>query len=669
MENENKIAVSVIWRDKHIKVEMNADSSVREFGQKLQNLTKVKPETMRLLVPQSTSKGSKLITPFSDEYSSLSLREVSIPEGKPVRMMGVFAYEIEEVSQNNMKPDLRIRGFDEEEERLRQRLLNTRDFPLKLPQGPNIFCGFRTLQLPGIELNPPASEALRIMHMLACDPGIISIMNKHRWRVGIMTEMAPVGYVGISPKCVLGFNKNRGEEISLRLRTDDLKGFRKYESIKRTLLHELAHMVHSEHDANFYALDKQLNQESASLDWTKSASQTLSGMKVTDHYKDVHLTGSNSQRSFQKLGGRNLSVSINAHASSVAAAFGRLLNATSNGLEGSQPQMENVNAERTTEYVHQISNKRQFSNATVEPDPDDNETEELHDNALVISVDDMQVDSMKSNNKPQSISPVPEGFFEFDPDGLNERHMLEPDPDDSLVEGNMKSYGGPEPDDSWFGEGESHEEPVPDDPGSYKTDLRHGEVPGSMANTSPGNQMKLHYEMSHMEPDPDDSESKDILLEPMNKMDRNPDDLQESENVQVEPDPDDSTESLNNEEFRRIEEPVSIMVKRLQKAIEMLWSEATPVEATSALQTLIKIIRNVIDHPDEIKFRRLRKGNPLFQRNVANFKAAMEVLTVIGFCEDVVADEFGRMETYLVLRRNDPGLLWLAKSSLEVSSA
>jgi len=33
--------------------------------------------------------------------------------------------------------------------------------------------------------------------------------------------------------------QNHGEEISLRLRTDDLKGFRKYESIKKTLLHEL----------------------------------------------------------------------------------------------------------------------------------------------------------------------------------------------------------------------------------------------------------------------------------------------------------------------------------------------------------------------------------------------------------------------------------------------
>lgn len=30
-----------------------------------------------------------------------------------------------------------------------------------------------------------------------------------------MTEMAPVGYVGISPKCILGFNKVRFCHYSL----------------------------------------------------------------------------------------------------------------------------------------------------------------------------------------------------------------------------------------------------------------------------------------------------------------------------------------------------------------------------------------------------------------------------------------------------------------------
>lgn len=44
--------------------------------------------------------------------------------------------------------------------------------------------------------------------------------------------------------------------------------------------------------------------------------------------------------------------------------------------------------------------------------------------------------------------------------------------------------------------------------------------------------------------------------------------------------------------------------------------------------------------------------------------AAMAILFLIGFNENVM-DEIGRPETYLVLKRDDPGLLWLAKSSLE----
>lgn len=42
----------------------------------------------------------------------------------------------------------------------------------------------------------------------------------------------------------------------------------------------------------------------------------------------------------------------------------------------------------------------------------------------------------------------------------------------------------------------------------------------------------------------------------------------------------------------------------------------------------------------------------------------MEFLSLSGFNENVV-NEIGQPETYLVLKRDDPGLLWLAKSSLE----
>lgn len=51
-------------------------------------------------------------------------------------------------------------------------------------------------------------------------------MSRHRWRVGTLSEMPPEGKVGVSPACILGVNINAGQEISLRLRTDDLRGGR-----------------------------------------------------------------------------------------------------------------------------------------------------------------------------------------------------------------------------------------------------------------------------------------------------------------------------------------------------------------------------------------------------------------------------------------------------------
>lgn len=72
-------------------------------------------------------------------------------------------------------------------------------------------------------LSPPPSEALNLLHRLASDPGISGIMMKHGYTVGKLSEMPPEGKVGVSPVCILGVNINAGQEISLRLRTDDLQ--------------------------------------------------------------------------------------------------------------------------------------------------------------------------------------------------------------------------------------------------------------------------------------------------------------------------------------------------------------------------------------------------------------------------------------------------------------
>ncbi|XP_027931792.1 uncharacterized protein LOC114187685 isoform X1 [Vigna unguiculata] len=602
--------VSVTWRGKKFVVEMNIGATVKDLGQELQKLTNINEDTMRFIVPQISGRASKLLTPFSAEHAVLSLQEASITEARSIIMMGVSTNEVEEVLQSS-KTDLRIAGFEDEEKRVKQRISHGPHISLKLPQGQYIFCEFRTLQIPGLELNPPAAEALKRMHMLAADPGIVAVMNKHRWRVGIMTEMAPVGYVGVDPKCILGFNKNHGEEISLRLRTDDLKGFRKYESIKKTLLHELAHMVYSEHDANFYALDKQLNQEASSLDWTRSASRTLSGLRNTSTYEDDIIADNSSIP--QKLGGDRTDQLISARESSVAAAYHRLANVSPNKLGGSE-----LNQDLDPGYSsHSLSEKK--SDCMISA------SKEIED--IQMAVTD------------------------------NKEHRGEPDPDDHIINGMNHE---PDPDDSHHGKAVDY------DVSSGIADSKTFEQPNDFgvrqvlqSETSTGNMVAKYASLANQDTSEASTESIAPIIETvLNDVVPTPElsTLQTSE-----PDPDD-------QEFQRINDTSTAVCNRLLKAVEMLRREVSATQATSILQTLLKIIRNVIEHPLVEKYKRLRKANPVIERNILNNKAALEILFLVGFSEDVMFDNLGKEDAYLVLKKNDPGLLWLAKSTLESST-
>lgn len=118
--------------------------------------------------------------------------------------------------------------------------------------------------LPGL---PDQDKAMELLKSLANDPAVLAVMQKHKWSVGLLKELYPEGKVGEDEVCVLGLNTNQGEKIELRIRTDDLQGFRKIQSIKKTLYHELAHNVHGPHDAKFYTLLRQIEKEIVELDW------------------------------------------------------------------------------------------------------------------------------------------------------------------------------------------------------------------------------------------------------------------------------------------------------------------------------------------------------------------------------------------------------------------
>jgi len=124
------------------------------------------------------------------------------------------------------------------------------------------------LQLKPLPYLPHPERSLQYLERLRDDPGIKATMRKHQWSVPLLTEMNPADHTTHESK-TLGLNRNKGQVIELRLRTDSYDGYRDYKTIRKTLCHELAHNVWSEHDRNFWDLTGQVEKEVEKGDWSR----------------------------------------------------------------------------------------------------------------------------------------------------------------------------------------------------------------------------------------------------------------------------------------------------------------------------------------------------------------------------------------------------------------
>lgn len=143
---------------------------------------------------------------------------------------------------------------------------------------------------------PRPDRSLDLLERLKRDPGIVATMRKHEFEVGLLTEMEPSSHTQSNHEGTsrtLGLNRNKGEVIELRLRTDAYDGYRDYKTIRETLCHELAHNVHSDHDRKFWDLCHQIEREVDQADW-KSGGHTIgdtsayhrSGQEDVDDHAD-----------------------------------------------------------------------------------------------------------------------------------------------------------------------------------------------------------------------------------------------------------------------------------------------------------------------------------------------------------------------------------------------
>jgi hypothetical protein len=135
---------------------------------------------------------------------------------------------------------------------------------------------------------PNPDRSLRFLERLRDDAGIKAAMRTHKFSVPLLTEMDPAMHTTRESR-TLGLNRNQGEVIELRLRTDAYDGYRDYKTIRNTLCHELAHNVWGPHDRNFWNLCKQIEREVQRDDW-KSGGRSVGNEEFyePDGTEEVH---------------------------------------------------------------------------------------------------------------------------------------------------------------------------------------------------------------------------------------------------------------------------------------------------------------------------------------------------------------------------------------------
>lgn len=239
---------------------MPPDSTVTDLVHQIQDDLHIPIDNQKLMV----AKLGMLKPPFD-------ARPITDLENKKITLLGTSSADIASLQTASEKAAAREAHLASARRALPK--AQTRRDPVRA-QAESRYTFLALRPLPNL---PRPERSLAFLERLRADPGIRAAMLAHEFSVGLLTEMDPLSYTESSHEGttrILGLNRNRGEVIELRLRTDAYDGYRDYKTIRRTLCHELAHNVHGPHDRNFWDLCHQIEKEVARADW-KSGGQSV----------------------------------------------------------------------------------------------------------------------------------------------------------------------------------------------------------------------------------------------------------------------------------------------------------------------------------------------------------------------------------------------------------
>ncbi|KAJ7641489.1 WLM-domain-containing protein [Roridomyces roridus] len=262
------ISLLVSHRGVQHQLSVLPDSTLAQLHATLEELTTV-PPTMQKLLYKNSNKAS----------DGTTLRAAGLKDGSKIQMVGSTLAELGGLHAK------------EAEERKRDRIMRERALkaPVKVRSTGTASTAdhqYRFHDIVPLPDLPDPDSAAKVLHRLANDKAIRHIMQTHKFSVGILTELDPRKSTEGNVK-LLGLNTNHGEKISLRLRTDSYDGFRLYSDVRRTLCHELAHNVHSEHENPFKELNSQLNREVAAFE--RAAAEGTHRLQGGDMYEPDEL--------------------------------------------------------------------------------------------------------------------------------------------------------------------------------------------------------------------------------------------------------------------------------------------------------------------------------------------------------------------------------------------
>ncbi|TEY63300.1 hypothetical protein BOTCAL_0156g00080 [Botryotinia calthae] len=252
---QDLVSITITHHGKPHIFSLPPTATITDLSDSISTTLSIPPQNQKLMV----SKLGLLKLPFKDP--SLPIPTLA---DKKITLMGSTIAEASSVAAGALAASRSVNG-PSTRSAPKVSAYKTRDWKREQEEAQYTFQTLRPLPY-----LPNPGKSLQFLQRLKDDAGIKAAMRKHKFTVPLLTEMNPIEHTVSNHEGTsrtLGLNRNQGEVIELRLRTDAYDGYRDYKTIRKTLCHELAHNVWGPHDRNFWNLCKEIEKEVEGNDW------------------------------------------------------------------------------------------------------------------------------------------------------------------------------------------------------------------------------------------------------------------------------------------------------------------------------------------------------------------------------------------------------------------